>query len=166
MGRGSTKIDKNVYHVSRENAQLTREDASEKLFISSDRIEKIENRGSIPHPDEVLAMADTYKDPMLCNYYCSHECPIGQAYIPEVQLKDISQITLEVLATMNKLSKVKERLVDITVDGVVEDSEIKDFGSILDILNKMSLTIESLKMWVKNEMIAGNIDPNALDVNS
>ena len=62
MGRKSTKENKNIYQISRENAELTREVAAEALeFISSDRIEKIENEKSYPHPDEILAMADCYE---------------------------------------------------------------------------------------------------------
>ena len=96
MGRKSTKENKNVYQTSRESLGLTREAAAEKLeFLSADRIEKIESEKSLPHPDEILAMADCYKNPSLCNYYCSHECPIGQEYVPEVQMKNLSQITLD-----------------------------------------------------------------------
>ena len=102
MGRKSTKQNKNIYQTSREEAGYTRESAAELLeFISSDRIEKIESERSLPHPDEILAMAEGYKNPSLCNYYCSHECPIGQEYVPEVQFKELSQITLEMLASLN-----------------------------------------------------------------
>ena len=88
MARVSTKENKNVYHVSRENNHYSRETAAEKMkFISVDRIENIENEKSLPQPAEVLAMAECYKNPALCNYYCSHDCPIGQKYVPEVQAK-------------------------------------------------------------------------------
>ena len=61
MGRKSIKENKNIYQISRESAELTRDAAAVKLaFISSDRIEKIENEKSYPHPDEILAMADCY----------------------------------------------------------------------------------------------------------
>ena len=41
MGRKSTRENKNIYQISREEAGLTREGASEKLkFLSADRIEK------------------------------------------------------------------------------------------------------------------------------
>ena len=128
MGRKSTKENKNIYQTSREEAGFTREAAAEVLeFISSDRIEKIESEKSLPHPDEILAMADCYKNPGLCNYYCSHECPIGQEYVPEVKLKDLSQITLEMLASLNTLEKEKNRLIEITVDGVISEDEKEDF---------------------------------------
>ena len=158
MGRKSTKENKNIYQTSREEMKLTRESASEKLkFISSDRIEKIENEKSLPHPEEILAMADCYKNPSLCNYYCSHECPIGQEYVPEVKFKELSQITLEMLASLNTLEKEKNRLIEITVDGVISDDEKKDFEKIQEQLAQISLAIDSLELWVQKAIVDGRI---------
>ena len=163
MGRKSTKENKNIYQISRENADLTRESAAEQLeFISSDRIEKIENEKSYPHPDEILAFADCYKNPSLCNYYCSHECPIGQEYVPEVAAKDLSVITLEMLSTLNTLSKEKDRLIDIAADGKVTEDEIPDFLQIKENLENMSLAIDSLKLWVEHTIASGEIDKELL----
>lgn len=159
MGRKSTKENKNIYQISREEAGFTREAAAEVLeFISSDRIEKIENEKSLPHPDEILAMADCYKNPALCNYYCSHECPIGQEYVPEVKLKDLSQITLEMLASLNSLEKEKSRLIEITVDGVISDDERKDFERIQDQLAQIAMAVDSLQLWVQKAIVDGKID--------
>lgn len=164
MGRKSTKENKNIYQISRENLGLTREAASEQMdFISADRIEKIESEKSAPHPEEILAMADCYKNPSLCNYYCSHECPIGEEYVPEVEVKDLSQITLEMLATLNTLQKEKDRLIEITVDGEITEDEIPDFKTIQKDLERMSMTIESLKLWVDQTIATGKIDKSMLD---
>ena len=77
MARVSTKENKNVYWQAREAIGLSREAASEVLeTIPPERIERIENERFLPHPDEVLLMAERYKAPMLCNYYCSQQCPI------------------------------------------------------------------------------------------
>ena len=159
MGRKSTKQNKNIYQVSREEAGYTRESAAELLeFISSDRIEKIESERSLPHPDEILAMADCYKNPSLCNYYCSHECPIGQEYVPEVQFKELSQITLEMLASLNALDKEKNRLIEITVDGQITEDEMKDFEKIQEQLSQISMAIDSLQLWVQKAIADGKID--------
>lgn len=164
MGRKSTKENKNIYQISRETAGLTRESASELFdFISSDRIEKIESEKSYPHPDEILAMADCYKNPSLCNYYCSHECPIGKEYVPEVTAKDLSIITLEMLSTLNTLSKERDRMIDIAADGKVSEDEINDFLRIKDSLEDMSLAIEALKLWVENTIASGEIDKTLLE---
>ena len=159
MGRNSTKENKNIYQQSRENATLTREAAAEQMeFLSESKIEKIEYEKTIPHPEEVLAMAKCYKDPSLCNYYCSHECPIGQEYVPEVKFKELSQITLEMLASLNSLEKEKNRLIEITVDGVISPDERKDFEKIQKQLGQISLAIDSLQLWVDKAIIDGKLE--------
>ena len=154
MGKKSIKENKNVYQLAREEAGMTRLQASDALvFMSDSRIEKIESEKCEPHPDEILAMANAYKKPSLCNYYCSNECPIGQKTVPELKEKALAQITLEMLSTINILSKQKDRLVEITVDGEISDDEMKDFLAIKSELDKMTVSIESLKLWI-DQMIA------------
>jgi len=158
MAKKSTKEHKNEYQISRETAGLTRERASEVLeFISADRIERIESGKSLPHPEEILAMADCYKNPSLCNYYCSHECPIGQEYVPEVKFKELSQITLEMLASLNSLEKEKNRLIEITVDGVISEDEMRDFEKIQLQLSQIAMAIDSLQLWVQKAIADGKI---------
>ena len=154
MGKKSIKENKNIYQLSSEEAGVTRSQASEALvFISDSRIEKIESEKCEPHPEEILAMAKAYKKPSLSNYFCSNECPIGQLYIPELKEKDLAQITLEMLSTINILSKQKDRLVEITVDGKITKDEMKDFMNIKGELDKMTVSIESLKLWI-DQMVA------------
>ena len=163
MGRKSTRENKNIYQISRENLGYSREMASEKMeFISSDRIEKIENERSLPYPNEVLAMADAYKNPSLYNYFCSHDCPIGQKYVPEIQKKELSQITLEMLASLNMLVKEKERLIEITVDGKISADEMEDFNKIREQLSQMSMIIDSLKLWVDNSIANGTMEQDSI----
>ena len=159
MGRKSIKVNKTIYQISRETIGLTRERASELLqYISADRIEKIESEKLAPHPEEILSMADCYKNPSLCNYYCSNKCPIGQLYVPEVKSRSLSQITLEMLATLNTLTRDKERLIEITVDGVISADEMSDFRKIQENLDNMSMVIDSLKLWVDNALAKGSIN--------
>ena len=159
MARTSTKENKNLYHKTREALQLTREAASELLeSITPERIEKIENERSLPHPDEVLVMAEKYKQPGLCNYYCANQCPIGQQYVPEIKAKDLSQIVLETLASLNILNKQKERLIEITVDGKITGDEIEDFIFIQEELEKISIAVETLQLWSERMLATGAID--------
>lgn len=161
MGKKSIKEDKNVYQLFREEAGLTRAQASEALvFMSDSRIEKIESEKCEPHPDEILAMSKAYKKPNLCNYYCSNECPIGQISVPEIKTKDLGLIVLEMLSTINSLTKQKERLIEITADGLISEDEIKDFEFIENELEKMSLSINSLKLWVEQSIAEGKFKDN------
>ena len=159
MARVSVKENKNIYHKTRESLQLTRESASELLeSITAERIEKIENERSLPHPDEVLIMAEKYKVPSLCNYYCANQCPIGQQYVPEVKIKDLSQIVLEMLASLNSMNKKRERLIEITVDGTISEDEIEDFVVIQQELEKISIAVETLQLWSEQMLAKGLID--------
>ncbi|MGN0506282.1 MAG: XRE family transcriptional regulator [Lachnospiraceae bacterium] len=159
MGRVSTKENKNIYHKTRENLQLTREMASEVLkSIAPERIEKIENERVLPHPDEVLLMAEKYKKPSLCNYYCANQCPIGQQYVPEIKVKDLSQIVLEMLASLNSMNRQKERLIEITVDGKITGDELKDFIEIQEELERISVAVETLQLWSEQMIANGMID--------
>lgn len=153
MGRKSIKDNKNIYQEIRESLDLTRDKASELLeFISPDRIEKIESEKTLIRPEEVLKMAEVYDRPELTNYYCSHECPIGKKYVDPIEYKDLSQITLEMLATLNALDKQKNRLIEITVDGKISEDEIEDFKAIKKQLDDMSKTISSLSLWINSKI--------------
>lgn len=159
MGRASIKENKNKYQLAREELGLTREKASDLLeVIPPERIEKIENERSLPHPDEVLAMSQKYKKPSLCNYYCSNECPIGKEYVPEVQIKELSAIVLEMLASLNSVSKTKDRLIEIAADGVISNDEIEDFIYIQNELERISITVETLQLWAEKMLANGIID--------
>ena len=159
MGRVSTKENKNIYQTTREALHLTRETAGELLeTIPPERIEKIENERSLPHPDEVLTMADKYKQPGLCNYYCANQCPIGQEYVPEVKIKDLSQIVLEMLASLNSMNRPKERLIDITPDGVISDGELEGFIHIREDLERISIAVETLQLWSERMLATGAIN--------
>ena len=164
MGKKSVKKDKNIYQICREEMELTREKASELLeTISADRIEKIESGKSLPHPDEVVRMSDCYKMPNLCNQFCAKECPIGQEYVPEITMKDLSQITLEMLASLNSVEKKKERLIEIVADGKIEENEYKDFVTFQDELEKISLAVEALQLWVEKAIDENGIDLEKLE---
>lgn len=162
MGRVSVKENKNIYQLRREELGLSREKASELLeTMPAERIEKIESEKSLPHPDEVLLMSEAYKMPNLCNHYCANECPIGQQYVPEIKIKDLSQIVLEMLASLNSMNRKQERLIEITADGKIEGDEIKDFIHIQEELEKISITVETLQFWSEQMLANGAIDIEA-----
>lgn len=164
MGKKSVKEDKNIYQASREEAGLTRAEASEAMgFVSESRIEKYESGKSPVQPEEVLAMSKAYKKPGLCNYYCSHQCPIGERFVPEVKVQDLPQITLQMLATINSLEKEKDRLIEITADGEITEDELADFAKIEEGVEQISMAADSLSLWINNMIASGKIDGEQLE---
>lgn len=140
------------------------------LFIQSGRgvqfeaTYSIEGNKSQPYPSEVLTMSEVYGQPALCNYYCTKECEIGAKYVPEVRLDtNLSQIVLEILNSLNSLQKGKERLIEISVDGRIEDSEIPDFIAIQKELDNISMTVNALKLWAEKKLSEGKINRELYD---
>ena len=164
MGRASTKENKSIYQQKREELGLTREKAGDLLVaLSPERIENIENGKTQVHPEDVLIMAEGYGAPTLNNYYCSHECPIGQKYVPELEVKDLSKIVLEMLASMNSLHRDQERLIDIAADDEIGDDELEDFIRIQENLERMSMTVDTLQLWSQQMLSSGKIDREAYE---
>ena len=159
MGKRSTKENKNIYQESREALELSREAASELLqFVSADRIEKIESGRSAPHPDEVLLMEQGYGNAELSNYYCTHECPIGMKYVQKVELKELPQLTVELLSALHAMEEEQNRLIDISVDGRVSDTERRQFDVILQKLAALDRSIRGMRIWIEDALMTGKLD--------
>ena len=149
MGKQSTRENKTIYQICREEAGLTRSEASEKMTAVSDsKIEKFEYEMQDPTPYDIIQMADVYKRPDLCNYFCSHKFEIGHRYVPEVEVSDLSDIILETIASLNEINPLTTRLIQIARDGKISDDEMKDFAFISKKLDEISLAVDSLNLWV------------------
>ena len=147
-----------IYKEIRKKHDLTRDEVCDKASllgspIQPERLERIEN-GKFPiTPDEVMLLSKIYGEPTICNHYCAKECPIGNKYVPEIKVKDLAQIVLEMLSSLNSMKKSQERLIEITADGAIDDDEIKDFIYIQNELERISITVETLQLWVE-QMLA------------
>jgi len=157
MGKKSVRENKTPYQLAREDAGLTREAAAEKLYTSPDRLVRIEG-AALPRPEEVIAMAEAYRSPTLCNYYCAQQCAIGQKYVPEIHLTHLSQIVLETLSALNVCCREKDRLIDIAADGRISAAERKEFRAIQKNLNALSLTVDALKLWADHAVATGELE--------
>lgn len=155
----------NIYKQLRNQHEMTRDAVCDEVTekynsqLTSERLERIENNKFQIHPEEVLLLSKVYNEPTLCNHYCSNECPIGKQYVPEVKVADsLAQIVLEMIASLNTMKKSQERLIEITADGVIDDSELKDFVHIQNELERISITVESLQLWAEQMIAQGKIN--------
>ena len=62
------------------------------------------------------------------------------------------------VASLNSVSKEKDRLIEITADGEIDADEIKDFVHIQEELEKISVTVETLQLWAEKMIADGAID--------
>lgn len=153
MGRRSTKSNKNVFQLRREELGLTRDAASEGMIgMSPERIEKIENDKVHMLPFDAVEMSRCYKAPELRNYYCRHICEIGACDVRDLETKDLPAITVDAISCLNRLITKKDRLLEIAADGTLTPDEYEDFAVIRNDLERIARTADSLRLWIEKSI--------------
>ena len=66
------------------------------------------------------------------------------------------------LASMNSLEKLKNRLIEITADGEISIDEIEDFARIESGIEEIAMAADALTLWKENMMASGRIDAERL----
>ena len=149
----------NLYIEVRNNLGLSREEASELLeTISPEKLLRIENEKQLPQPDDVMIMAEKYAEPNIRNYYCANQCPMGQYYVPTVKFNDLEKTVLKLVASLNSMHAKQERLIEIAEDGIITDDELEDLAKIQKELERVSMAVDTLELWVEKMMSSGLID--------
>ena len=59
------------------------------------------------------------------------------------------------MSSFRKVIQAKDLLLDITEDGIVDESEKEDLKKIIDILDEVGSIAQSLKAWVEKNMREG-----------
>lgn len=155
MSKKATKALNNRYYIARYNASrsnpalTSREKAAEILNIDRTRLSRIELGTVVPYPEEVLAMSKAYDYPELCNIYCSEDCPVGIVTVKPINADSLDRLILQFLGSSQKMEDITTKLIDITEDGMVDESEIMQFDAVLTELEKMSVNIQSLMLWAQ-----------------
>ena len=159
MGRKSIQQNKSVYMLAREQQGMTRESASDEIDgISPSRLEKLENGRTTVQPEDVVMMARAYKNPGLCNYYCTHECAIGRKSVPVLEEKTLPQIAIEMVNGISRLSEKKDSILRIAEDGTVTENEYQDFSEIKQMINNLVVSAETLNLWLDIAKATGEVD--------
>lgn len=151
MGKTSTKENKSIYQLAREEKELSRMQAADLMYeygVTDYRLVRLEGGETTIQPLDVLAMSKAYNKPELRNYYCTHECPIGRLDAPQVKMDSgIHELLVNMLLSLEAVNTDKVRLMEILADGKVESSEAKDFEQIKQKLEQISMAVESLQLW-------------------
>lgn len=152
-----TKAMANVFYQARLEASThnemlsSREGAAEVMAIDRGRLYRIENGVMEPYPEEVHLMADLYGAPQLRNHYCSKCCPLG-SNTPVVEDSNLDRITVRALAALRSANTIKESLLDITADGVIDESERPAFEEIIRELGELDKVYQTLMVWSEKNL--------------
>lgn len=154
MGREATKATGNPWYEARKKASKyddrlrSREGAAELLGMSVSSVADAElGLTKVMPVDKAVLMADLYNAPQLLNYYCMNECPIGCRHPISDQVLSIERVTVKLLKSLKveEVGQIKDKLLDIAADGVIDESEKPELIQILSYLDELAKTISELK---------------------
>lgn len=157
MGTNPTKAADNIYCRCRKEAAKyndklnSREGAAEFLGYSTSSLAGWELGTDRPSPEAVLLMSDLYHAPELRNYYCREACPLG-GDTPELSICELDRITVKAMASLRKISDVREELLSITEDGAITNDERPALEAIIRNLDELSAIAQSLKAWTEKNL--------------
>ena len=123
------------------------------LCISREKLLMIEQsdpnkRRTDPAPQDVKLMAELYGAPELCDYYCTHQCPIKRGEKPLLH-DNLSEISASLMSSMHFLDNANDRIHSILGDSIVSDDEKTEFCKIMGTLKDIAYSAESLLLWAE-----------------
>lgn len=153
-----------IIRAARERAGMSMNDVERKLArlaeerndiipISSERLGRIERGDAPPLAEEIYSLSSAYGDPTLCYDFCSKLCALGKNIVPRLASGDnLCEITLSLLGSIREFEELEKRLTILTQDGEIDCLEKKEFYKIMDVLERMSSNVQSMKFWAKNHV--------------
>lgn len=158
MGRRATKASDNIFYQARVEAMeknpefSSREKTSDVIGIDRTRLARIELSEVIPYQEEVRMIAQAYDKPELCSQYCATLCPLGSITGKKIKVRNLDRLILNTLGSINDISDLKDSLIDISEDGLIDESEREEFRKILGVLSEISETAQSLELWARKNL--------------
>lgn len=135
----------NIYKNARKSAGFTQEKASQLLNVSVDSLRDYE-QSQRPVPSDVAsAMCDVYQAPYLAVQHLRLTSDLGKRVVPEIQLKDLPEAVLGVLAAVQRFCAKREAMVEIAADGQIAESEQAEWDEIMCLANDLNVAIFFLR---------------------
>ena len=137
--------NRNIYQIARESVGITQEKAAELLDISVESIRAYEGFKRIPPNKVVVGMIEIYDSRFLAYQHIKNASEDLQDYIPNINIKDLPSAILRLQKEVSDFIKVKDDLIDITCDGVIDSEERPRYDRIIKELDDIVEAIMSLK---------------------
>ena len=143
---------RNIYKTCRKAAGLTQEAAAERLGISVESLRAYETGQRMP-PDEVVeAMSDLYNTLHLIVRHVREKNAMYGRVVPEVPQIGVLEASAKLRNRLDSFAERRgaKRLMLITEDNVIDDSERPEFDEILEELGEIPALYLALKSGDQN----------------
>ena len=124
---------------------MTQERASELIDISVESLRAYENNIQIPPDSIVIRMIEIYDARYLAYQHLKTNAGVGRKYMPDIELKDLPMAILNLQKAVADYLKAEDEVIDIVYDGVIDKEERPRWETILQMLDKISEAILTLK---------------------
>ena len=136
---------RNIYQIARESTGLTQEKDSEYLDISVDSLRAYEGDKRTPPDHVVIKMIEVYDTQYLAYQHMRTRDDVGKSFLPNVEIKDLPAAMLRLQKEVNDFIKLRDEMIDITCDGVIDENEKGRWDIILKELNDVADAIMALR---------------------
>ena len=135
----------NIYKNARKSAGFTQEKAAQLLSVSVDSLRDYE-QSQRPVPSDVAsAMCDVYQAPYLAVQHLRLSSELGKRVVPEIELKDLPEAVIGVLAAVQKFIIKRDAMIEIVADGKIEEDEQAEWNEIMDRMNNLFVAIPAIR---------------------
>ena len=118
--------------LARKRRGLTQEQVCFSVGISDPAtLSRWENGREIPSIGIADKLAEIYEDNILGYLYLQQCTPIGRRVLPNIVRRDIGNSVLLLQKEHTDLNKIKDVLIDIACDGVIQKEEEEDWNNSL-----------------------------------
>lgn len=135
----------NIYRTARKSAGMTQEKAAQLLSVSVDSLRDYE-QGQRPVPSDVAsAMCDVYQASYLAVQNLRLTSDLGRQVVPEIQLKDLPEAVLGVLAAVQRFCAKRDVMVEIAADGQITEDEQAEWNEIMKLANDLNVAMNNMR---------------------
>lgn len=136
----------NIYKKARENANLTRVQASLKLNVSDSTLKTYETGVTIPNDAVVLEMTKIYNNKILGHIHLRKNSPLAAEILEEITEENLSTCMLKLLKELNDVELIKSDMISITCDGMIDIEEKHTWNKSLKELRDVMAVITTLML--------------------
>ncbi|MBN1074769.1 XRE family transcriptional regulator [Clostridium botulinum] len=136
---------RNIYQIARESTGLTQERACELLDISVDSVRAYEGGKRVPPDRVVIKMIEIYNAQYLAYQHLKTSAEVGQKYLPNIEIKELPLAMLRLQKEVSDFIKLKDEMIEITCDGIIDDEEKPRWAKITKELDDVVEAIMALK---------------------
>ncbi|WP_017353021.1 MULTISPECIES: helix-turn-helix transcriptional regulator [unclassified Clostridium] len=136
---------RNIYQIARESTGLTQEKACELLDVSVDSVRAYEGGKRVPPDRVVIKMIEIYNAQYLAYQHLKTSAEVGQKYLPNIEIKELPLAMLRLQKEVSDFIKLKDEMIEITCDGIIDDEEKPRWEKIMKELDDVVEAIMALK---------------------